>query len=253
MTRLLWIFLLFLMSPLAHGVELLGRPEVQANGGAVTLRWKTDVACGTRVSYGLASSKMDQKAEGPVTAEHEVTLTDLKTGGTYYFQLGSARQSLYAGNFTVTGSAQPTAPPTTAEPARSSMLDKVIGIFSPDQKPAARPPGAVAPSRAPPTRETWGRLDTLRDHFERHGPDSQSRSQDEYAANAWLLLQKGRAGKAAMKWDDADGTLRVFESQTGAFGAYNREGKTKTFFRPGNASYWQRQPGRPVKSADLPF
>jgi len=28
---------------------------------------------------------------------------------------------------------------------------------------------------------------------------------------------------------------------------------TKTFFKPDNPTYWQRQPGRAVKSADLHF
>jgi pyocin large subunit-like protein len=56
-----------------------------------------------------------------------------------------------------------------------------------------------------------------------------------------------------MKLDDTDGTLRVFDPKTRAFAAYNEGGRTKTFFKPESASYWQRQPGRPVKPADLRF
>ncbi|MBK8093886.1 MAG: hypothetical protein IPK32_18390 [Verrucomicrobiaceae bacterium] len=56
-----------------------------------------------------------------------------------------------------------------------------------------------------------------------------------------------------MKIDDTDGTLRVFDPKTRAFAAYTRSGKTKTYFRPNNPSYWQRQPGRAVTSADLSF
>ena len=56
-----------------------------------------------------------------------------------------------------------------------------------------------------------------------------------------------------MKLDTTDGTLRVFDPATRAFAAYNDAGKTKTFFKPDNPTYWQRQPGRVVKSADLRF
>ena len=56
-----------------------------------------------------------------------------------------------------------------------------------------------------------------------------------------------------MKLDDTDGTLRVFDPSSRVFGAYNGAGKTKTFFKPDNPAYWQRQPGRAVKPADLRF
>jgi pyocin large subunit-like protein len=56
-----------------------------------------------------------------------------------------------------------------------------------------------------------------------------------------------------MKLDDTDKTLRVFDSNTRTFAAYNDQGMTKTFFKPDNPSYWQRQPGRVVTSADLHF
>ena len=45
---------------------------------------------------------------------------------------------------------------------------------------------------------------------------------------------------------DADGVLRVFDPQSGAFGAYNRDGTTRTFFKPGNRAYFERQPGRSI-------
>lgn len=56
-----------------------------------------------------------------------------------------------------------------------------------------------------------------------------------------------------MKWDDADRTLRVFDAKTGAFAAYDARGKTRTYFKPSNPSYWQRQPGRNVQPSQLPF
>jgi hypothetical protein len=251
MTRLFWMLVWIWATPLAQAVELLGEPQISVAGTEVTLKWQTDVACGTRVSFGLTEGKPDQKIEGPVTAAHEVTLKDLQKGVTYHFTLGSARQKLHAGSFQTGGSASE--PEPAADQTRTSMLDKVKGFFTPDVKPTASPAAAQARSRAPPTQQTWGRMETLRDHFERHGPDFQSRSMDDYAAQAWHLLQRARAGEVPMKWDDSDGTLRVFDPRTRAFAAFSREGRTKTFFRPRNASYWQRQPGRLIPPSSLPF
>ena len=56
-----------------------------------------------------------------------------------------------------------------------------------------------------------------------------------------------------MKLDDTDRTLRVFDPTTRVFGAYNSAGLTRTFFKPDNPTYWQRQPGRVVKPSDLQF
>lgn len=56
-----------------------------------------------------------------------------------------------------------------------------------------------------------------------------------------------------MKLDDTDGTLRVFDPQTHAFAAYNAAGRTKTFFKPESAGYWQRQPGRAITPGQVRF
>ncbi|TDU81451.1 hypothetical protein EI77_00760 [Prosthecobacter fusiformis] len=251
--RPLYLFLLLWMCSLAHGVELLGEPKVTVTGTTATLQWKTDVACGTRVSYGPTADQLTQKAEGPVTAAHEVVLQDLKQGSTYHYSLGSARQRLHAGSFLVTGGGDVAVPPKAEAPARKSVLEQMREVFTPGPKPAPQAPATMAQPRAPPTQVTWGRMETLRDHFERHGPDFKSRNPDEYAAQAWQHLQRGRAGEVWMKWDESDGTLRVFDPKTRAFAAYNRDGTTKTFFRPGNPSYWDRQPGRPIQASKLPF
>jgi pyocin large subunit-like protein len=93
----------------------------------------------------------------------------------------------------------------------------------------------------------------LQDHFDRHGRDFSSKSPDDYAAQAWLFLQRARAENLPMKLDETDGTLRVFDPATRVFAAYNGAGRTKTFFKPDNPTYWQRQPGRVVKAAELRF
>jgi pyocin large subunit-like protein len=56
-----------------------------------------------------------------------------------------------------------------------------------------------------------------------------------------------------MKWDDSDQSLRVYDPKTRAFAAYNRDGTTKTYFRPNSPTYWDRQPGRLIQPAQLPF
>lgn len=252
MRCLLGLVVMVCLSSFAQAVELLGAPQVQVTAASAILTWQTDVACGTRVQYGFSADKLEQKSEGPVTAQHEVTLSNLKAGTVYHYSLGSARQRLHSGTFETSGASSvavaPSAPPA---PSRKSILDKVIGLLGPDEKPVAKSPATPTQPRAPPTHQTWGRMETLQDHFVRHGPDFQSRSADDYAAQAWLFLQRAKQGHLPMKWDDGEGTLRVFDPQTRAFAAYNREGRTKTFFRPGNSSYWQRQPGRPISS--LPF
>lgn len=245
MIRVLSLCLTFLTAFSAAAVELLAPPAVALTDSSATLTWRTDVECGTRVSYGTAADKLDQKAEGPVTATHEVTLSGLKSGTTYFYSVGSARQKLAGGSFTL-GETKPAVPAP-----QKSILDRVRDALTP--APATPKPAATQPARAPPTRVTWGSMASLQDHFDRHGADFQSRSPDDYAAQAWQFLQRAKAGELPMKWDDEDSTLRVFDPKTRAFAAYNRDGTTKTYFRPNNASYWQRQPGRLIQPAQLPF
>jgi len=94
-------------------------------------------------------------------------------------------------------------------------------------------------------RETWGHVDSLPDHFARHGRDFHARDAEDYAAQAAAFLQRARTEGLPAK-RDADGSLRVYDPATGAFGAYNRNGTTRTYFKPGNPDYFQRQPGTPV-------
>jgi len=95
------------------------------------------------------------------------------------------------------------------------------------------------------SRQTWGHIDTLPDHFARHGRDFHARDADDYAAQAAAFLERARKSGLPAK-RDADGSLRVFDPATGAFGAYNANGTTKTFFKPGDRSYFDRQPGESV-------
>ena len=86
---------------------------------------------------------------------------------------------------------------------------------------------------------------SLADHFARHGADFHAKDADDYARKAWEFGRESRQGTYQVKVDD-DGTRRVFDPKSGAFGAYNRDGTTKTFFKPNSRDYFARQPGRPV-------
>lgn len=71
------------------------------------------------------------------------------------------------------------------------------------------------------------------------------RNADEYALFAAQFLQRARREGLPAKVDER-GVLRVFDPRSGSFAAYNRDGTTKTFFKPGSVGYFERQPGRAV-------
>jgi pyocin large subunit-like protein len=106
----------------------------------------------------------------------------------------------------------------------------------------ASSPKPEAVRKAPPTRETWGYLPSLPDHFERHGRDFNARDAEDYARIAWELLQRAKAEGLPTKVD-SEGVTRIYDPKSGAFGAFNRNGTTKTFFKPNSRDYFDRQPG----------
>ena len=244
MRRVLFVLLVTVLAVVATAAEIVGEVKVEpAAAGSVVVKWRTDVETGTRVSYGAAPDALTQRAEGGTSAEHSVTITGLAPGQRYFFAVGTARKKLATGAFTVSGS--PSTSPRTApdsSPAR---------VPSPPRTSPATKPAPTPVQQAPPTRATWGNLPALADHFARHGGDFQARDADDYARQAWAFRQRALAGSLPMKLDE-DGTLRVFDSATGAFAAYNRDGTTKTYFKPGSRDYFTRQPGRSVKPSDLP-
>lgn len=92
------------------------------------------------------------------------------------------------------------------------------------------------------TATTWGRAETLADHFARHGADFGVQSADEYATMASRFLQEAQAAKLPTKIG-SDGTIRVFDPASNTFGSFNANGTTKTFFKPNSPTYFDRQPG----------
>lgn len=233
----------------AFSLELASGPTAEVTGDtSAKITWKTDVVSGTRVSYGTNPKLLTQKLEGPVSLEHRVEISGLQPGTTYHFTVGSARMLLGSGSFATTGKAA--APATVTAASRPAVAREVpVAKTAPvrqTQTPAPLP-------QPPPTRATWGSIDSLPDHFNRHGPDFHASSADDYAAQAWLFLQRAKRDALPMKWDDSDNTLRVWEARTHTFAAYDRRGRTRTFFKPSNPDYWNRQPGNLVKPSALPF
>ena len=244
---LLVALLLAAGAPCGGAAELLGAAQVVAvSPSSVTVRWRTDVATGSRVGYGLAADAAQQHAEGALTDEHEVTLTGLQPGTRYFFNVGTARKKLGAGDFTTAGSAVAASAPVSSSPvvksstAPAAATPKPRTFFGLLAKPAAPPAG-----KAPPTRETWGSPASLPDHFARHGGDFGAKDADDYARMAWEFRERAQAERLPTKVDET-GVRRVFDPKSGAFAAYNRDGTTKTFFKPGSPGYFERQPGRVI-------
>lgn len=233
---------LLLLPAFAQPASLTSGPSLEfPTRDTAVLRWSTDVPTRGRVQWGLQPDLLGSRAEGPVTNQHAVTLSELVEGRRYHFTVGTARRILATNTF-VAG----TNPASALAPYPSPP------VVVPGKTPPSDGPGAASlPARAPPTRETWGNLATLTDHFERHGRDFGARDADDYAAQAWMLLQRAQREKLPMK-QDADGVLRVYEPKTRAFGAYNRNGTTRTFFKPRSRDYFDRQPGRLVTAPTTP-
>ena len=234
--RLLVAALLLIICVFAFSAEIDGSAKVSAlAGNSAVISWKTDVATGTRVSYGLAPDQLTERAEGGVTASHEVKLTGLKPGAKYFFAVGTARKKLATGEFTTSGSpatvlSPPSSSPATNPPAPPKPQSVVAKIFAPK-------------SDTPPARETWGNIGSLADHFARHGADFRAKDAEDYARMAWQFGQQSKKGGLLVKVDE-DGVRRVFDPRTGAFAAYNPNGTTKTYFKPNSRDYFARQPGR---------
>lgn len=93
-----------------------------------------------------------------------------------------------------------------------------------------------------PARQSFGNPAKLDDHFRRHGGDFGAKSADDYAAQASDFLQRSQRQRLPTKID-ADGVVRVYDSRSNTFGAYNPSGTTRTFFKPTSRTYFDRQPG----------
>jgi RHS repeat-associated protein len=98
--------------------------------------------------------------------------------------------------------------------------------------------------------DSWGRPETLADHFARHGADFGATSAEDYAQQASLFLQDSQARGLPTKID-SKGIIRIYDPETNSFGVYNANGKTASFYKPNpaehgcptNLDYWNKQKG----------
>jgi hypothetical protein len=215
----------------AFGLELTAPPSVEITSSNAIVHWRTDAASGTRAQVLPDSAHVSIPDKTPA-AEHTVVLTGLKPGTQYSVIVGSARVWLATNTFTATGkSPSKSATPTMAAEKQTVAAKKAV-------EKTELPP-------APPTRKIWANWASLPDHFARHGADFHAKDADEYARLSWEFLQRAKAEGLPAK-ADAEEVLRVYDPKSGAFASYNRDGTTKTFFKPGSRDYFERQPGQPV-------
>ena len=241
-----WLLFLALFGALLSwagaAVSLTDGPRVELHGATAEIIWKTDSVSGSRVRYGTSANQLDQRAGEGVAVEHRVKLEGLRPGVKYFFSVGTAKYDLAQGSFTAGGEGGgrvEVASVSSTKPATSEL---------PRMKPETPAPATLdRPKSAPPTREIWGDLASLPDHFHRHGKDFGATSEDDYARKSWEFLQRAIAEGLPAKMDEADGTLRVWDPKTHTFGAYRRDHKARTFFKPDSAGYFDRQPGQRVK------
>ncbi len=245
--------LLMLFHCFASGLQAIvvsEAPVVTATENTAAVKWGTDIECGTQVRFGVNPNNLNHKADGDVGVKHQVQLNQLMPATKYFYTLGTAKKGLLDGTFTTKGTPpKGSPPPAPTEP-------------KPQAKPSAQPanvlpppalPAAVKPSYTPPpTGKTWGDRGSLQDHFNRHGADFAAKNADDYAAKAWLFLQRAMDEGLAAKLDESDGTIRVWEGKTRTFAAYNRDFTTKTYFKPNSGDYFTRQPGKPVRLRHAP-
>ena len=117
--------------------------------------------------------------------------------------------------------------------------------------PAARETGTVgeattgetAPARV---RSNIGFVSERRldEHYAKHGGEFGRISKQDYLRQA-QLLRDAPAGGPILETVRGDGVTTRFDRQTGAFGAYNRDGTIRTFFKPNDGErYFRRQAER---------
>ena len=74
--------------------------QLGSSTGAV-VRWRTDVATGSRVRYGLAPTSLSGVADGASgVTDHSVTLSGLSPNTLYYYSVGTATETLAGGDST---------------------------------------------------------------------------------------------------------------------------------------------------------
>lgn len=83
------------------------------------------------------------------------------------------------------------------------------------------------------------------DHYQKHGREFGSITQQQYLAFA-QELRDAKPGGDVLEAVRKDGVITRFHRKKGWFGAYNRDGTIRTFFIPAAGErYFRRQAERP--------
>lgn len=86
----------------------------------------------------------------------------------------------------------------------------------------------------------------LEEHFAKHGREFGDVSEAQYLAMAQTLYEASVGGDVLEIVRASDGVISRFDKRTGAFGAYDRDGTIRTFFKPNDGEqYFRRQANRP--------
>ena|SRR5215475_11978842 len=84
----------------------------------------------------------------------------------------------------------------------------------------------------------------LLEHYEKHGAEFGSISQEEYLRQA-QILRDSPAGGDILEAARADGVITRFDRRTGAFIAFNPDLTIRTYFKPNDGErYFRRQSKR---------
>jgi pyocin large subunit-like protein len=84
----------------------------------------------------------------------------------------------------------------------------------------------------------------LLEHYEKHGAEFGSLSQEEYLRQA-QILRDSPAGGDILEAARADGVITRFDRMTGAFIAFNPDLTIRTYFKPNDGErYFRRQSKR---------
>lgn len=101
---LLAAFLVPVPRPASGGVAALVTRGPYLQSGTPTsavVRWRTDIATGTRVRYGTAPESLTGIADGEAgVTEHAVTVTGLSPDTIYYYSVGTSTEALAGGDAT---------------------------------------------------------------------------------------------------------------------------------------------------------
>src|SRR5262245_60330284 len=93
--RLSFFVLVCLLPPVWAAVVSRGPYLQTATPNSITIRWRTDVATDSNVSYGTDPSNLSSTQTDPtITTEHIIVIANLQSSTKYYYSIGSSSTTL---------------------------------------------------------------------------------------------------------------------------------------------------------------